>query len=94
MSDEHDQAGADDAASRTQSFIVKTWIEATSPPPGRVSVWRGHITHVPSGERRYVKDLDEISVFIARYLDGVHIRLSLCRQIERRVAGWLDRRSR
>ena len=35
----------------TLSFIVRIWVEETAEESGRSS-WRGHITHVPSGERR------------------------------------------
>lgn len=31
--------------------------------------WRGHISHVSSGERRYLDDLDSIAAFIALYLE-------------------------
>jgi len=51
----------------THSFIVKMWLEETAEEAGR-ELWRGHITHVPGGERRYVKDLQEVSEFIASYL--------------------------
>lgn len=52
----------------TDSFIVKIWLEDDSSRFNQV-VWRGHITHVASGERRYVKDLDDILVFIGSYLE-------------------------
>ena len=51
----------------THSFIVKIWLEETAQEAGR-AIWRGHITHVPGGERRYLKDLDDISAFVASYL--------------------------
>ncbi|HLF84169.1 MAG TPA: hypothetical protein VI837_08350 [Blastocatellia bacterium] len=51
----------------THSFIVKIWIERA--PEGRRSAdWRGHITHVPSGQRQYLKDLREIRQFMLPYL--------------------------
>lgn len=52
---------------RFNSFIVKIWLE----PPGdetKATKWRGHVTHVPSGRRVYITDLDEIRKFIAFYL--------------------------
>jgi hypothetical protein len=33
-------------------------------------VWHGYITHVPDGERRYLKRLNEIVEFIKHYLEG------------------------
>ena len=43
-----------DIESGTQSFIIKVWLEDTGEDTARAS-WRGHITHVPSGEKRYLK---------------------------------------
>jgi len=70
----------------THSFIVKVWLEETAEETGR-AMWRGHITHVPSGKRRYVQDLEGVAAFIAFYLEemGVKIRLSC------RVKQWLKR---
>lgn len=62
--------------STTHSFIVKVWLEETA-EEARCAAWRGHITHVPGGERRYLKDLDEIAAFIATYLEGMGIELGM-----------------
>lgn len=51
----------------SHSFIVKVWVEE-APESSEPVVWRGHITHVPSGERRYVQALSGIAAFIAPYL--------------------------
>ena len=51
----------------TMSFIVKLWLEEIAQETDQM-VWRGHITHVPSGTRRYVSALDQITEFIAPYL--------------------------
>lgn len=51
----------------SHSFIVKIWLEETAAEAGQAK-WRGHITHVPDGVRRYVESLDEISNFISAYL--------------------------
>jgi hypothetical protein len=53
--------------SACQSFIVKVWSEGAD-GKGKSLGWRSHITHVPSGERRYTKDLSEISSVIEAYL--------------------------
>ena len=58
---------------RTHSFIVKIWLEETFEETGRAR-WRGHITHVPSLERRYLKDLSDITTFILPYLESMKIR--------------------
>lgn len=51
------------------SFIVKVWVEKAA---RRFRRERRHvyITHVPSGERRYLKNLDGIKRFILPYLSG------------------------
>jgi hypothetical protein len=63
----------------THSFIVKIWLEVTAEEAERAT-WRGHVTHVPSGERRYVKDLDDITAFILSYLTGMGVDLGLASQ--------------
>lgn len=70
----------------THSFIVKIWLEETAAETGRI-VWRGHITHVQGGERRYLKRLDQIPALIEPYLQqmGVKPRTGW------RLADWLRR---
>jgi hypothetical protein len=57
-----------------QSFIIKIWLEEAAEEAGRAT-WRGHITHVPSGERRYVQDLEKVTAFIAPYLEKMGVKL-------------------
>lgn len=56
-----------------QSFIIKIWLEETTEEAGQ-TIWRGHITHVPSGERRYVQALDEVPAFIGPYLEAMGVK--------------------
>lgn len=56
--------------SRLFSFIVKIWTDETSGEQSPIG-WHGHITHVPSGARRYVRRLDEISGFIWPYIGEI-----------------------
>ena len=70
----------------THSFIVKIWLEVTTEEAERAT-WRGHITHVPSGERRYVQDLDDITAFVAPYLEAMGAKLG----IQWQVRDWLRR---
>ena len=51
----------------THSFIVRIWLEPRD-LEGAEPQLRGEIEHVPSSERRYLKDLSEIAFFIAPYL--------------------------
>lgn len=58
----------DNADAGICSFVIRTWIEE----PGneaRSTTWRGHITHVASGERSYFQDLHQILIFIRPYLE-------------------------
>lgn len=58
----------------THSFVVKIWREGADEDQEE-SQWRGHITHVPSGERRYLKGLNGIVAFIVPYLASMGVRL-------------------
>ena len=65
---------------QAESFILKVWIEETA-DDGRRASWRGHITHVPSRQRRYLRDLDAIAAFVAPYLERKGVRLGLVRRL-------------
>lgn len=54
--------------SKTHSFIVKMWLEEMDCEAD--AKWRGHITHVPDGARRYLDNVDAIPEFITPYLKG------------------------
>ena len=60
----------------TQVFIVRIWYEPrhTEQAPDE---WRGVIEHVPSGERRYLKDLNHIIAFIIPYLKVIQTNISI-----------------
>lgn len=77
----------DSLESTSQSFIVKVWIEegADRDDPG---VWHGHITHVSSGKRLYLKNLDNnIRTFIAPHLEEMGVALDT----RWRIWHWLKR---
>lgn len=57
------------------SFIIKIWLEETA-EEAHDAVWRGHITHVPSGERRYLKDLESILAFIKPFLEKLGVEFN------------------
>ena len=69
----------------THSFIIKIWLEETGDEAGE-AVWRGRITHVPSGEKRYLKGLSEISTFILPYLESMGVKP----KTRERFARWLQ----
>jgi hypothetical protein len=52
-----------------QSFIVRVWLEESAGPAGDSS-WQGSITHVPSGEHKYISQLDDVTSFIAQYVNA------------------------
>lgn len=74
--------------STSQSFIVKIWLEETAAEAGR-ALWRGHITHVPSGERRYLKSLDDVAAFIEPFMArmGIKAGSSWRKPLKRRSQG-------
>lgn len=51
-----------------ESFIVRVWLEETA-QGARTAMWRGCVTHVPSGEQCYITQLDEITAFVALHLE-------------------------
>jgi hypothetical protein len=63
----------DSVESGTHSFIVKIWVEESAEETSQ-GVWHGHITHVSSHQRRYLKDLSEIQDFIAPYLEAMGVK--------------------
>jgi len=69
-----------------QSFIIKVWIEDRAGRDDQ-GVWRGRITHVPSYERRYLKNLGEIEDFIAPYLEAMGVKPDR----RWRLGSWLKR---
>jgi hypothetical protein len=58
----------DSFESVTHSFVVRIWLEEDDR-----AKWRGHITHVPSGDRQYVERLADVADFIAHYVDGMKV---------------------
>lgn len=60
---------------QSQSFIVKVWIEKTGARM-RHATWRGHITDVFSGKRRYLKELNGITSFIEPYLRAMGVKVT------------------
>jgi hypothetical protein len=70
---------------QTHSFIVKVWLEEREDQRER-QTWRGRITHVPDGERRYLQDLREIARFIAPYLERMGVRPRLLERFMRWIS--------
>jgi hypothetical protein len=66
----------------TASFIVKVWVEEINDGVTQKS-WRGHITHVTSGQRRYLQTFGEIQQFILPYLWGMGVPMPPTQQEDR-----------
>jgi hypothetical protein len=73
--------------SQAQSFVLRIWVEQTAEEAGRV-LWRGHITHVKSGERCYVTSVEEIVAFLARHLASMGILGEPRRGLKRWLRRW------
>jgi hypothetical protein len=58
------------------SFIIKIWLEETAEESGTAR-WRGHITHVPGGDRRYFQRLKDVETFVSGYLQEMGVVPSL-----------------
>jgi hypothetical protein len=76
----------DEIESDTQSFILKVWVEDHAEEASH-RVWRGHITHVSSNKRRYLKNLSGIEDFISPYLEEMGVKFG----IHWRIRRWLNR---
>ena len=51
------------------SFVIRIWLDEASEGSG-TAVWRGQLTHIPGGERRYFNDLEEIPILISQHLNA------------------------
>jgi hypothetical protein len=68
--------------SKVHSFVVKVWLEPSGDEPGNID-WHGYITHVPGGERRYLKKLSDVSDFIGIYLKEMGVASSAQLRVKR-----------
>lgn len=69
----------------THAFVVKVWCENDA--GARRTIWRGHITHVASGRRRYITSIGQLDMFIIQYLNTLPVHLPLFW----RIYQWLAR---
>jgi hypothetical protein len=67
-------------------FIVRIWREPREIEKAGVE-WRGVIEHMPTGVRRYFKDLGVIATFIKTYLEEMGVKPTT----RWRVRHWLSR---
>jgi hypothetical protein len=65
---------------KTQVFIIRIWLEPRE-INGADPEWRGSIEQVPSGERHYLKQLEDIPVIVAPYLQRMGIKFDKSQRI-------------
>ena len=58
--------------SARHSFVIRIWAEEMAEGGSRLML-RGHITHVPGGEKTYLKDLDDIRTFMTPYVKAMGV---------------------
>lgn len=63
-----DRAHRTQTPPRTQSFLVRVWLERRE-IPGAEPLLRGSIEHLGTGGQRFLKGLEEIPAFIAPHLE-------------------------
>lgn len=71
----------------THVFIFRIWLERRELPE-TAPEWRGMIEHLPSGQRRYVKKLPEVTAFVALYLEKEGVALNPYERVQQ----WLKRK--
>ena len=69
-------------------FVVRIWLEETVEEAGQAS-WRGHVTHVPSGKRYGLRELEDVIFIILPYLEGMGVQPSPGLRLRR----WLRKRN-
>lgn len=55
------------AMEQTNVFIIRIWYEHRE-IEGAPTIWRGIIEHIPTSERRYVQEFNEILDFIRQHI--------------------------
>lgn len=71
----------------THVFIVRIWCEPCEIERA-VPELRGVIEHVPSGKRRYLKELEEVGLYMMPYLEAMGLKFGL----SWRLRQWLRQR--
>lgn len=59
---------------RSCSFVVKVWVEERDEGQKHTH-WRGHITHVLSGNRCYFENISTATEFVLPYLEAIGVTL-------------------
>ena len=59
--------------SNTHVFVIKVWVEEQASAQ-HAGTWRGHITHVMSGQREHLDQLAQVQAFMVPYLRQLGIQ--------------------
>lgn len=59
------------------SLVLKIWRRNGS-SPGAQPAWHGHVTEVPSGDRVYANNPNELLLIVATHLRKLGAQLSIC----------------
>jgi hypothetical protein len=76
----------DPAEETTHSFLVRVWLEETK-AEHKHATWGGKIKQLPDGPRLYVRDLTEVTDFIAVYLERMGVELRRPRKVRQWFGG-------
>jgi len=63
------------------SFVIKIWLEESAAEAGRAR-WRGHISHVATGQRHHVQSLGDLPAFVAPYLRQMGVEIDVARDLQ------------
>ena len=58
----------------THAFVIRIWLEDTAGEDAN-NLWRGYITHIPSGDKQYIQNLSEIFFFVISYIEKIGIKI-------------------
>jgi hypothetical protein len=81
----------DTPEAKVHSFIVKVWLEEEGDEAGS-ACWHGHVTHVPSGERRYLRELSDILGFIKPYVAEIGAQVTRQTRSRSWLPSWTRRK--
>jgi hypothetical protein len=83
-SPERAEGATDDCMSQRHSFIVRVWTDRSGEHVERW-IWQGNVTHVPSGDCRPIRTLEDVLVFISTHLERAGIRMPRTGRFWRRI---------
>ena len=82
-----DKSGMESLEATNHPFVVRIWLEESA-EEARRATWRGHITHVPSGDKRYLQDLNDIIDFVMPYLREMGVEDPILWRLRQRLRLW------